>query len=514
MRKLFAATATLWFLSSCTEKKVEPPPQPPIVPQAAKVAPPPAAVKIEEITVTTESPAALEAFNRGRAHAELGRVPEAVVEFEKAARLDSKFAMALGYLGFFTTTAEGTAMLERAVTLAQALPPNERLMVEHLRAWRQGDAATLRAQRKQLAQQAPTDWRVHLLIGMGAQEERHWLEAANAFQESIRLNPNAVPAYNLLGYALMNQGKFEEAITTLTASTAKAPTEANSFDSLGEAQLRAGQSEAAEASFAKAYALSPKFWAAEVGVAQSRFLRGNWNGGREALAAAQKAAERPADKVEAATFLVWSYLAEGRTDEALKAATAMETQAKASHQGLAYSTAPILRGIAHNLAGDYAQSAREVPEAMDRLKKTGVQGDGLATLYRTALLWKLIAEVRQSKIKDAERTFTFLQKTVSMSISSESTSTRSHAAGMLSAARGEPKIALQQLLECNEDDFLCRTELASVQEQLGDTSAAEATRKTLVAANRREAAYLYARAIALGLKSEKKTAAVKPKTKK
>ena len=226
MRKLIAASAILSFVSSCSEKQPEPrppPPSPVVAPQATKPEPPSAPQKIEEITVTSASQEATDAFKRGRIHAEFGRVPEAVADFEQAVRLDSKFALALAYLGFFTATQEGTAMLERAVTLAQPLQGSERLLVEHLRSWRQGDGATLRSQRKQLKEQAPTDWRVHLLVGMGAQEDRQWQEAANAFREATRLNPSAVAAYNLLGYALMSQNKFDEAIAALTTATQKGP---------------------------------------------------------------------------------------------------------------------------------------------------------------------------------------------------------------------------------------------------------------------------------------------------
>ena len=511
MRKLIVTAVGVWVLSSCTEEAAKTPAVPtPVAPTKVEPAPTPAP-KIEEIPITSSSPEAVEAFKRARANAELGAVPEAVVDFERAVKLDPKFALALAYLGFFTATEEGTAMLARAVTLSEKLPPPERLLVDLLRAWRQGDSETLRAQRKRLKDLAPTDWRVHLLAAMGAQEDRLWLEAAAACTEAIRLNPQAVPAYNLLGYALMNQGKFDEAIATLTTSTQKGPAEATSFDALAEAQLRAGQFEAAEQNFTKAIALSPKFWAAQVGIAQSRFLRGNWAGGREALASAQKAAEQPADQAEAATFVVWSYLAEGNSGEAIKAAEAMEKAAKQAHQGLPYATAPILKAIAYTDSAQFGAALSQVPIAMERVRKAGVEGDGLAKLYRTTLLWKMIAEVREGSIKEAEKTFSVLTKTVSVAISSESTSTRCHAQGILSLAHGDKQIALQQLLECNEDDFLCRTELATVQDAMGDAEAAKATRKQLVSANRREAPYLYARAIALGLKPTATKSAPKKK---
>jgi tetratricopeptide (TPR) repeat protein len=501
MRNALSSLALLAFLAGCSQKPEQPPPAP---------APPPVAKEPEkkpepkarppDISVTSKSSEAVAAFGRGRNHAELGRIAEATTEFAEAVKLDPQFALALAYLGFFNPTEEGNAMLTRAVALAEPLPQPERLLVEHLRAWRVGDAAAMRAQRKQLTELAPTDWRVHLLNGMGAQEERRWPDAEAAFRYATNLNDGAVPAWNLLAYALMNQAKFDEAIKVLETSTQKDPKEAASFDALGEAQLRAGKFEEAEKSFARAAELSPGFWSAHVGVAQARFLRGNWEEGRTALAAAKKAAVQPADKVDASSSLVWSLLAEGNEAEALKATVALEKEAKASKQGLPFAMAPVLRAVALTQSGKHGKAVGEVATAMQRAKQAGVEGDGLARLYRSALLWKLIAELRGGQIKDAEKTLAFLQKAVSMSLSVESTSTRSHAEGLVSAAKKEPRIALQQLLECTEDDYLCRLELANVQDKLGDAAAAAKIRQQLISANRREAPYLYARAQAQSVK--------------
>lgn len=504
MRTVIVTSAALWVLSSaCTEEKRPPPP---VVPDAGAqavappIAAPPAPVKTEEISITSTSAPAVAAFERGRAHAEQGRIPEALTELMQAVKLDPKFALALAFLGFYTPTEEGMSMLDRAVTLAAALPPAEKLMVEHLRTWRKGDIDASHAQRKQLKDLVPTDWRVSVLMGLGAQEDRQWEQAVAAFKEATRLNPDAAPAYNLLGYALMSLGKYEEAIKTFTLSTQKAPTEPNALDSLGEAQLRVGNFDAAEASFNKATALSPSYWPARAGTAQSRFLRGDWKRGRETLAEAQKGLTAPEDNIEASTFMVWSYLGEGLAADAVKAAVALENDAKARHQGVAFAMAPILKAISYTQGGEHAKAIGELPTAMMRAQKTGLQGDGLSKIYRTALLWKMIAELRMAKIKDAEKTFTFLDKGVSMAMSSESTSTRIHAQGLLSLARGEKLIALQQLLECNPEDFQCKCDLANLQEQMGDAPAAAATRKLIIAANHREPQYLFARAQAQGLK--------------
>ena len=503
------ATTALLLLGgalACDEKKKDDAPAPPAkvdaeavkVPDAPVAAAPPR--KIEEITVTSSVPEAVLAFGRGRDHSERGRVDAALAELKKAVELDKRFALAIAYLGFFTANEEGNDMLDHAVSLAEGLPPAEKLLIEHLRSWRHGDTVAMGAQRKQLEELAPTDWRVRLLSGMIAADEHQWAPAAKSMQQAIELNPNAVPAYIMLGTALLNQGKLDEAVATLTEATKREPEESSAFDALGEAQLRVGQFEAAEGTFQKAAELSKGAAASLLGVAQARFLKGDFEGGRKALADVQSgAAADPAAKVAAATVAVWSLVAEHKGPEALKAVAALEKLAKGSRHGEGYAMAQVLGAVALYDQAKYAQAADAASDAIDRVGKAKLQGEPLARLYRTALIWRLMSEVRGGKLKDAEKTFIGVQKAASLIISTESTSTRTHAAGLISKAKGDTQIAMQQLMECAEEDSFCRVDLAAVQAAAGDVEAATKTRDAVVKANRRDGPYLYARALANAL---------------
>lgn len=62
---------------------------------------------------------------------------------------------------------------------------------------------------------------------------------------------------NALGYRLMAQDRFEAAIALLTLNTESYPSSANTFDSLGEAYMKAGRKADAIENYEKSLALNP-----------------------------------------------------------------------------------------------------------------------------------------------------------------------------------------------------------------------------------------------------------------
>lgn len=65
------------------------------------------------------------------------------------------------------------------------------------------------------------------------------------------------PQLNRLGYALLNHGQHEAAITIFKLNAEKFPSSSNVWDSLGEAYMKAGQKELAIANYRKSLELNP-----------------------------------------------------------------------------------------------------------------------------------------------------------------------------------------------------------------------------------------------------------------
>ena len=143
-------------------------------------------------------------------------------------------------------------------------------------------------------------------------------EALEAMAKATAINPNAGPAYNMIGYAHLFQGEASPAVEALKKYASLAPNEPNPQDSLGEALMANGQFADAEMAFQKAVSLSPQFGGAWEGVAYTKFFRGDWAGGQAAVAKAYEAATRLPERMTAARLAVYGRLAEGQTAKGLK----------------------------------------------------------------------------------------------------------------------------------------------------------------------------------------------------
>src|SRR5436309_5891465 len=120
-----------------------------------------------DISITSKSPEAVEAFKKGRDYSENVRTVEAVEQFKKALEIDPAFALAHAYLGGSLPGGEGLKELERAARLASGLPEAERTLIDTMLAERRGEEEKFRRLQRRLVTMAPGDWRAH--FGLGAQ---------------------------------------------------------------------------------------------------------------------------------------------------------------------------------------------------------------------------------------------------------------------------------------------------------------------------------------------------------
>lgn len=303
MRRLFILLGVVLSFISCSSGATSPAQQPK----------PPA-----EIPITSKSPEAIDHFKKGRDLSDNLRSAEAAQELDQAIKLDPDFAQALAYRGGSVPGPEGVKDLEQASAKAGAASKPEQLMIAALLAGRQGDFAKSEDLWKQLTEAVPDDWRAHVARGEQLFILQKYSDALDVLNKATALNPNAGPAFNMIGYAHLVQGAAGPAVEALRKYASLAPNEPNPQDSLGEALMANGQFPEAEAAFQKAISLSPKFEVAWEGVAYTRFFRGDWAGGQAAVAKAHEAASRGSERLTAARLGAYGKLAEGKTAEGLK----------------------------------------------------------------------------------------------------------------------------------------------------------------------------------------------------
>lgn len=477
LKTLLLVTATTMMLG-CQ------PPAPPPEPVAVK--PPP----LQLMTITSSSPEAIAAIRTGMDLADNIRQAEAIDQFNKALSLDANSALAHALVGSVTPGTPGMTHLTQAETLAAALPEAERSYIRSLAAERRGEDEKSLQLLQASAAAAKDDWRLQAILCARLNGDSRLDDAAAACEKAASLNPKAGSAYNSLGYIRLAQGRNDEAVAAFTKYSELSPTEPNPADSLAEALMSSGRHDEAEATYQKALAIQPGFWPAWGGIAQSRFFRGDWNGGRDALAKEKEAATRAIDKAEADIALAWSYFAEGKTSEGLKTLDAVETMAKAESLEVTYAWLPLDRARMLTLSGKASKAIPLTDEAITR--SAGLPGGNAGSILRGSLLARLEAESALGKAADAQATLAKIETEFGKTPASPSRESKlAYARGEAALAAKDPAAAAAQFALCIPDDAYCQLEHAKALRTAGDMAGAAASAERLLSRHRREVLHVW-----------------------
>ena len=478
MKRLFVALAAFSFFA-CTA--AAPAPEPPKAPA--------------EVPITSKSSDAIDHFKKGRDLADNSRLAEAAQEFDQALKLDPDFALAMAYHGSVTPRADGTKELEAADAKAAAVSKPEQLLIGAMVASRHGEFGKADDLWKQAADAVPTDWRVH--NGRGAQlyfAERY-ADAVDELNKAIAINPNAGPAYNMLGYAHLAQRDAAPAVDALKKYASLLPDEPNPQDSLGEALMADGKFADAEAAFRKALSLSPKFAVAWEGVAYSKFFTNDWAAGRDAIAKGREAAVRPADRISADRLGVFASLAEGKTADGLKQLDAIDKSPDAAAIDRAFT--PASRALALVEMGRHRDAVTEAAKSIAVADSGQLLPGGAASLRPFALAVTASAQGRMGDAAGLQKTVDALQKASAAEPNDPNLkSAVQFAQGMLAVAQKDIKAARAHFDMCSNQDVYCHWQSFEVSRKAGDSAGANASLSRLTKIYRRDPLYLYARAAA------------------
>jgi tetratricopeptide (TPR) repeat protein len=485
------ATPTLILLAALAGCRDEPPPSPAPPPASAlpSAAAPPAGA---QVPVTTQSAEALAAFMKGRDDADNTRESDAIERFREAIRHDPKLALAHAYVGYYQHGPEGEKAMQQALALVQGLPEAERLLIEELAALRIGDNEKARVLAARVAQLSPFDWHAQLDLGNRLLTEHKYAEAEQAFGKAAAFGPAAAVTFNALGYLYLVQHRFDPAVVEFRKYAELRPGEPNTFDSIGEGLMATGKLDEAEKSFRKAADMKAFF--AWNGVAETRFLRGDWAGGMEALGKSRDAAVLPADKLEVDEAAIWATLAQHKDDDALARADALEKEAKETQADDHHAAAPAYRAAVLLDQGKAKEALEELGKAAQRLDKASSSGREMLPVRRLTLVLRAIAEAKLGKGPEAEKTaaeLAALAKKAPAQADYESMVIFGRGAAAL--AKGDKKEAIARFRECPAEDLLCRLELFEALDRSGDKAGAAAAATEIAKINLRDPVYVYVR---------------------
>jgi tetratricopeptide (TPR) repeat protein len=456
------------------------------------VAPNPLLAAKTLLTITSKSPEAVKSVETALELAANVRMTEAIAELNKALAADPDCALALALLGSLTMGNPAMEQLTKAENLSASLPEAEKQYIASLVAERRGDDKAATDALKAAAAAAPDDWRLQFALGQDAFGRFDDEAGTAAFKKATELNPTAGAPYNMLGYSFMRQNKPDAAIPAFTKYVELSPAEANAQDSLAEAFLAAGRLDEAEAGFRKALALQASSFPAWGGIAQVRFLKGDWTGGREALAKERDGATRDVDKADVDDALAWSYLAEGKTADALKTLDAMEKAAKEKSLDVIYVYAPLDRANFLVLSGDASKALPLIDEAMTRATAAKLPGGPMAAITQDCLRARIEACAKLGNAKDAEDAVTKLKAELAKSPANPGlVSELAFAQGAAAMAAKDYKAAAGKLATCIPADQFARLWHANALAANGDKAGAAAAAKDMLTVQHREPEWIW-----------------------
>jgi tetratricopeptide (TPR) repeat protein len=474
--------AVLLFAVACkkTDEKKAETPTPAETPKPAAPA---------DVPVTTKTEKALEAFEIGREHQDAGRAAEAAQQFKKAIEIDPEFAHAYAYLGQLTPGLDGTAALDKAVSLTANLPEAEKQMIIAMQAVRAGDRAKAKAAYDRVIELAPGSSRAAWVRATLANAERDYAGAVRHFETVKRLEPSNTAVYNGLAYAHAGLRQWEQAIAAAKKQVELTPSEPNAHDTLGEVLMQARKFDEAETAFGAALAADPKFGIAWQGVGLARAYRGDYKGAQEAFDKRETTGDL-FDTLQTKLDAAWVWFAEDKLKESLAEIDSLEKEPKAKESPL-YAFASLDRGHILAQAGKHSDATKAYATTKTRGEAfEGARKSELMRGYRMGVL-RLAALVG----KPAVETDTLLAAAnAEAKALGDSVPSRSHVAyleGLVAWAANDIAAAVAAMSKCLPELSLCRFDLAALQRKLGDSAGAQATEKLLRETPTRDPATVY-----------------------
>ncbi|MGD1019290.1 MAG: tetratricopeptide repeat protein [Verrucomicrobiia bacterium] len=208
--------------------------------------------------------------NLGNVLVGLGKVPEAITQYEQALRIKPDFAEGHADLGAALVR---TGKIEEAIAhFEQALRINPGIADAHVNLGialsRTGKIEEAIAQFEQALRIKPDFAEAHNNLAVALAQTGRIEEAIAHYEQALRINPNFAGAHNNLGNALARTGKTEEAIQHFEQALRIKPDYAEAHCNLGVALAQAGRIPEAIEHLEQALRIKPDFTRAQIALAR------------------------------------------------------------------------------------------------------------------------------------------------------------------------------------------------------------------------------------------------------
>ncbi len=339
-----------------------------------------------EISITTTSDEAREAFIAGRDLNERLRRTDAHEFFGRAIALDPNFAWAHLLAGFTgSTNQEFFDSLALAVGLVDRVSAGERLLILATQAGVDGKPEEQRDLLLRLVEQYPADKRAHNGLGGFHFVRQEYQEAIVHYQHALEIDPEYSPPYNQMGYAHRFLGDFEAAEAAFRRYIELIPDDPNPYDSYAELLMKTGRFEESIDNYRRALEADENFIASYAGIAHNQAFLGRGEAARETLTTLRGKARNVGEERAALFWTVVTYVHERDYLSALAACGEMRALAEDGGDWASVSGDLNLTGDLLLEAGRFDEAAEPYEQSVAAIDKAEVRDEVRQRVRRNIL---------------------------------------------------------------------------------------------------------------------------------
>jgi tetratricopeptide (TPR) repeat protein len=298
-----------------------------------------------KIPVTTASEEARAEFLKGREMVDKLKITDSTAHFERAVSLDPNFALAELSLANSSPTGSGFfEHLGKAVAAADKASEGERLLILAAQAGANANTVKQKEHLDALIAAHPNDERAQFAMGGYHFGQLNYPEAIAHYRKATEIDPSFSSAFNLLGYALRQNGDFAESEKAFQKYIELIPNDPNPYDSYAELLMKMGRFEDSIAQYRKALAIDSNFIASHVGIAMDLMYMGKPAEAEAEIAQIAQKARTVAERRNAAFNLAVLHADSGEMAKALKDVDALQALAQQGNDVPALAGDHTLRG--------------------------------------------------------------------------------------------------------------------------------------------------------------------------
>jgi len=278
--------------------------------------------------ISTKSPQAHVAFEKGLAKMEMLHIQDGLESFRAAVQADPQFALGHIVLMFFSQDpTEQVVERDKALAARASANPEEALIIDWLANASQARYIPAIQAMNEALSKFPRDKHLHWLAGWWLLVDHNQSQhAVVMFEKVMQIDPKFADAYNEAAYCYARMGNFDNAFANIKHYTELVPNEPNPQDTFAEISRMAGRFEDALTHYRMSLRIDPSFHESQLGLGDTYALMGQQDRAREEYAKAI-AVGSPVQKVLWSLQSAATYVREGNLAGADKAFNAVAVQA-------------------------------------------------------------------------------------------------------------------------------------------------------------------------------------------